>query len=373
MKIIIGGDVSPSGALNDCIKKGNYDLIAKEVKPLFEDADFSIVNFETVIAEENDIAIEKIGPNLKTIPQVIDLLKWMGVKAVTLANNHVGDYGPSALLKTCRELELNGIQYVGVGSNKQSAAKPLLIKKEDVTVSVINCCEHEYGSVEEGKFGSNLLNPIQLFYDISNAKQSADHVIVIVHGGPENFSLPSMRMQDTYRFLIDCGADAVINGHQHCISGVEIYKNKPIYYGIGNLLFYPREPEVPIGWTEGMMVELNITADRIAHHYIPYTQCKNSLSIELLHNKTAFDLRVKELSDIIKDRKKLEEYVNDYYKKSISSIDRKIQPWNGRIMRGLYSRGLLPPIIKKQSLRRIENVVNCESHLDKFYYFLTII
>ena len=370
MRIIIGGDISPSGTLKESIDRGEFEKIAKEIKPLFENADFSIVNFETTIASDNDRPIDKIGPNLKTTPRVIELLKWLGVNVVTMANNHVGDYGSSALERTCEELTINNIQYVGVGADKKDAAKPLYLSKDGRTLAVINCCEHEYGAAIENKYGSNLLDPIRQFYEISEAKKQADYVIVIVHGGHESFPLPSTRMQDTYRFFIDCGADAVINGHQHCVSGIEVYNGKPIYYGIGNLLFNPRNSYVPSGWTEGMLVELNLEDNYIQHKYFPYDQCRNSLSVDIIKNRAAFDEQIKKLSEIITSRQKLEKAVADYYNKSQNSLERRIQPYNGRIMLGLYSRGFLPKIIRKRTLRKLHNLVLCESHTDKLRYFL---
>ena len=83
----------------------------------------------------------------------------------------------------------------------------------------------------------NPLLPIQQFYKIQEAKENADYVLVIVHGGIEHYQLPTSRMIETYRFFIDAGADAVVNHHQHCYSGYERYKSKPIIYGLGNLLF----------------------------------------------------------------------------------------------------------------------------------------
>lgn len=63
-------------------------------------------------------------------------------------------------------------------------------------------------------------------------------------------------MVDTYRFFIDAGADAVINHHQHCISGYEHYQGKPIFYGIGNFFFPPIFKHTPKSWNEGYMVTL---------------------------------------------------------------------------------------------------------------------
>lgn len=371
MKIIIGGDISPNGILCRYIENGEFEMIAGEIKAQFHDVDYSIVNFETTIADESDIPVAKIGPNLKTTPRIIEMLKWMEVNVLTLANNHVGDFGPSALVRACKSFEINNIQYVGAGCDRRDAARPLYLRKNGHTVAIINCCEHEYGIASDNDAGSNILEPIRHYYEIAAAKKSAEYVIVIVHGGHEQFNLPSMRMQDTYRFLIDSGADAVINGHQHCVSGFEIYKGKPIYYGIGNLLFNSRSPKVPFGWNEGMLVELELDKDKISHRYIPYTQCQDSLSIKLINDTMRFDEMIRNLSDVISSRPKLENAVNEYYRKSQKAIKSRLQPWRGRILQGFFRRGLLPTVVGRKTLRKIQNLVFCESHRDKLKYFLS--
>ena len=80
-------------------------MIAREIKTLFNDVDYSIINFETTIANEDDIPIEKVGSNLKTTPHIIEMLKWLGVNVVTMANNHIGDFGPKALVRACKCFE----------------------------------------------------------------------------------------------------------------------------------------------------------------------------------------------------------------------------------------------------------------------------
>lgn len=80
MKLIIGGDVSPSGPLNELIERGYYNEILGELKSIFKSADYSIVNFETTIADYDDKPIIKVGPNLKTTACLFEMLKWGGGK-----------------------------------------------------------------------------------------------------------------------------------------------------------------------------------------------------------------------------------------------------------------------------------------------------
>lgn len=115
------------------------------------------------------------------------------------------------------------------------------------------------------------MNLVHQYFAIKEAREKADSVVVIMHGGHETYQLPTPQMQQTYRFFVDIGADAVVNHHQHCYSGYEVYKNKPIFYGLGNFCFEPLGNVRPT-WYEGYMVNLHFNADvEIKFDLIPYT------------------------------------------------------------------------------------------------------
>ena len=129
--------------------------------------------------------------------------------------------------------------------------------------------------------GSNPLNIVQQYYAIREAKNNATNVIVIVHGGVEHYWLPSPRMKETYRFFIDAGADAVINHHQHCYSGYEVFKKKPIFYGLGNFCFDGNKGNKR--WTTGYLVNLNLSENTVDFELIPYRQCyEEEIGVHLL-------------------------------------------------------------------------------------------
>ena len=181
--------------------------------------------------------IKRVSPNLSSSPKGIEAIKYAGFDIATLANNHILDFGDQGLMDTVNLCSQYNIDTVGVGKNLEDASKILYKRKDGETLAIINCCEHEFSIAGDDTAGANPLDPIQQYYKIKEAKQSADYVLVIVHGGHEMYQLPSLRMVDTYRFFIEGGADAVINHHQHCFSGYEFYKGKPIVYGLGNFCF----------------------------------------------------------------------------------------------------------------------------------------
>ncbi len=167
----------------------------------------------------------------------ISFLKAMNTYAVTLANNHIGDYGEGALNNTLKLLTENNIKYAGAGADVSEAYSAVKIFNDGITVSVLSVCENEFGIAEENKAGSAGYNPRLLMNKIKAEKETSDFVIVVFHGGNEFNPLPSPDTKDRYEFICDMGADAVIAGHTHCPQGYETYNGKPIIYSMGNFLF----------------------------------------------------------------------------------------------------------------------------------------
>lgn len=302
MRIIVSGDYCPRERVASEIERGNFSSLFKEVKSVLDDSDYSIVNLECPVVENVAHPIMKCGPNLKCNNKGIEALKWTGFDCVTLANNHFYDYGEEGVEDTLKALMRNELDYVGGGKNIYDASKTLYKEICGYKLAIINCCEHEFSIATESSAGSNPLNVIQQYYAIREAKQTSDYVIVVVHGGVEHFWLPSPRMKETYRFFVDAGADAVINHHQHCYSGYEVFKNKPIIYGLGNYCFDGKRDNER--WSTGYIISLNLYENITDFSLIPYKQCyQNEVGVHLLskEERKVFNERIKKYNSIITD------------------------------------------------------------------------
>lgn len=215
--------------------------------------DAFIVNYETVIVTDEDRPIIKSGAHLKTTDKSLDVLKWLGVNMVTLANNHLMDDGESAAIRTQNLFRSKGIDYVGAGVNLGEARKWASINLKGEKVAIINACEHEFSVAGENQFGCNPIDTIPLSRQIKAAKLSSDYALCILHGGNEHFQLPSPRMKELYRFLVDCGADAVINHHQHFLVVMKYIMRSLFFMDSGtSALFHPLT--INIAMTRGTMV-----------------------------------------------------------------------------------------------------------------------
>lgn len=364
-KILIAGDYVPQNRIISLNKRGDYSFF-NDVKELIKKYDFSIVNLEAPIVSEGIGEITKHGPNLKTDESVIGSLKYAGISMVTLANNHINDYGSEGISNTVKILDKNNIRYVGVGKSREDAAEYKICQNGHNRVAIINCCEHEFSIVEQG-YTANPLELIPIFNKIIEAKTKADNLIIITHGGSEHCLYPSLRMKETYRFFIDAGADAVINHHQHCINGYEIYKGKLIYYGIGNFCFDRYTGSVR-NWERGLMVGIDTdNLDRIDIH--PFLQCAETAEVKLIEEDEYGNL-LQVLNEAIVNDEILKNKEMEYFKGCSRQSSLVFQPYTNRILSALYRRNLIPSILSKQFLLRLRNHLDCESHFDKIQYWL---
>ncbi len=264
MKIIIAGDLFISESFI------NKVVIDKSIQDLFALADIRIVNLGAPITVANrKNRIIKTGSYLYNCEEaVVPILNCLKINLVTLANNHILDYGSKGIADTLEVLKDNNMSYVGAGKNIADASKFYSFEKGHVKVAILNFAENEWSIADQRRAGANPLDIIENVRQIQLAKTSHDKVICIIHGGHENYNLPSPRMKNQYNFYIDNGADLIVGHHTHCISGYEIYKANPIYYSLGNFLFTNNNTSQD--WYLGLIleVELNNSEVRTKLHYI---------------------------------------------------------------------------------------------------------
>ena len=377
MKIIIGGDFTTKN--RGLLSVHNQKAFSHEVIDIFKEADYTIINLESPVADDSCSPVHKVGPCLKTTNKSITYLKNSGVNAVTLANNHFFDYGKEGVSLTINELCNSGIDYVG-GGKTDKERKNILYKSFDGTrIAFLNYCEHEFSVQNES--GSNGLDPVQAFYDVSQARNNADFVIIITHGGHERYQLPSPRMQKLYRFFIDAGANLVVNHHQHCYSGYETYHNGYIYYGLGNFFFdcgrFPKNDKDK-SWHEGYIIEIVITDKNISNiRPIPYIQCADEdLQVKVAGSKEefeSFEKQITHLNTIISNPILLE---NEFRKYAFSKRKNYIVdyvPYTNKYLRALYKRGLLPSFFSQKRQLKALNDIRCEAHRDLLIESLSIV
>lgn len=371
MKLLICGDFTTCNRGRMSVEVGN--AFSYSVQAIIKKHDATIVNLEAPVVRGQADGIKKHGPLLRTENQTLTFLNNNGVGYVTLANNHFYDYGDNGVIETMDALSQHNMKAVGGGKNEMEKTKPLLLNNgTGYTVCILNYCESEFSVDHE--MGSNKLNPIQAYYDIKKAKDKDYFVIVIVHGGHEGYQLPSPRMKQLYRFFIDCGANVVINHHQHCYSGYECYHDGMIFYGLGNFFFDKISKSIGKEWFEGYMVGLYIEDGCLnGYQLFPYNQCKDDrVETRLMEglDKDTFFNKIEELNKVIADDILLEEHFKAFADSQEKNYLLRFSPYTIGKLAGACRRGLLPMFVGKKKKIRILNAISCEAHRDACIYLL---
>lgn len=372
IRITIAGDFCMHHRMQ---QMGRSEIVSamSSVKPTIAESDYSLVNLECAVFDGAFQPIVKSGPNLHNSSESIKALKALGFDGVTLANNHFADYGLEAVAETLRLLKENGVDYYGGGRNLEEASQIKYIEVQKKKIAIINACEHEFSIATATEGGANPLDVVDTARAIKEARTHSDYVIVIIHGGSEHYNLPTPRMQKWYRFFVEAGADAVMNHHQHCFSGYEIYHGKPIVYGLGNFCF-DWDGRRNCRWNEGYMVQLNLDKT-IGLQLIPYKQCDEEVGTFVLNDREAFDKHIDELNAIIADSALLQQNFDEFVESMAEDYLYLFNNPQNRTIRRLAKKGLLPskfasevlpaPVYQdKTKLLALLNDFQCEAHSD---------
>ena len=338
-------------------------MLYNDILPIIQDSDFAITNLESPLLDEGK-PIEKTGPNLKAPIKSIEALKFAGFDMVTLANNHMMDYGEEGLCSTVQICEKNNIKHIGAGLNLEEAKKVECFDIKGSRIAFINCCENEWSTTQGNYPGCNPLNEVSLFYQIQEAKANANHVVLIIHGGHETYEYPSPRMKKLYRWFVDLGVDAVIGHHTHCFSGYEVYKEKPIVYSLGNFVFDSALRNS--SWNVGAAVILTICSSQISMQLYPFTQCDNEIGVNLFDSQKAGIWLEKELnkSEQIQDDAILENRFGEFVGKQGNLYRSYLEPNKLSLVLAAKNRGLLPRKVKGAKQLLYLNIIRTEAHRD---------
>lgn len=221
---------------------GVLNCIDKSVVDYLNACDVFMINNEFTIGERGEPLPGKTW-TFQVEPDKIQLFRDLGADIVSLANNHIYDYGEVGFFDTIDNLKKAGMPYVGAGSNIDEAAKPYYFIVNGVKVGIVaaSCAEK---TTSFNPVATAETHGIMGTYDsaafvesIKKADAECDILVAYVHWGTENTTVLDEQQKTLAREYIDAGVDAVIGGHTHCLQGMEFYKNVPIVYSVGNFWF----------------------------------------------------------------------------------------------------------------------------------------
>lgn len=364
--ILVCGDfyVGPhaGGRLEPLVEQGDYAGLFGELYPDLQQSALTIVNLEAPVITSGQ-PTAKTGPVISMKPSVLDALQSAKVNLVTLANNHIMDYGVAGFEETLTRLEQSDIAYVGAGKTKTAQKQPYITEIKSKKIAVLNVCEHEWIADTKSEAGANGVDIIDHFSQIQELRGTVDFILVIYHGGNEYHPLPTPEMKKIFRFFIDAGASAVVGHHTHTFSGYELYKNCPIFYSLGNFIFDSNKKAKGDNWHTGMAVGFTIVASEMRFEVIPFSQHEATLGLTKLESNRLenFEAKIQHYNTIIADDERLQEEYHKFAQKMGLQYLSFINPYEGKLS-SLYKKGVLPSVFSKRKLLLLLNLVRCESH-----------
>ena len=257
MTMLVSGDVTLGyhyeEYVDEQVKKGQPkdEMLAwgfRQVGPLTRKADLFVANLECPFTGRG----EKIPKNFnfRARPELVAALVAGGVDVVSLANNHLVDYGPEGLYDTLNTLDTQHIAHFGAGRTLAEARTPAIVEKNGVTIAFLGYFFLGDRNIEPpqviatgdqpgvaGHFSDTaaLIEMVQA--DVRAAKTKADHVVPFFHWGREAKGSPEPYQIEVAHAAIDAGASLVLGSHPHVLQGLEVYKGATIAYSLGNFVF----------------------------------------------------------------------------------------------------------------------------------------
>lgn len=213
-----------TGFLGEADRVGNdYSHFMKNVKDIFENDDYTIVNLETTFTE----AAQKVNKgqgvayHFKGPKEFVNILTSSSIEGVTISNNHIYDYGQQGFEDTVATLEEENVEFCGEGYK-------ILTEIQGVKFGFLGY--QAWSDTED------LKNKIAK--DIKELKENGAAVVIpYFHWGIERAYEPYNVQINIARFAIDSGADMVLGSHPHVMQSLESYKGKMIVYSLGNFSF----------------------------------------------------------------------------------------------------------------------------------------
>ena len=234
---------------------------AGAVREYLSSADLTLANFENPV-----IRGSVYHPDATTFTgdlRLMPILDQAGIDGVTLGNNHILDAGTTGLDETMAHLDDAGIAHAGAGMDLAEARQPMIFDVGGTKVGVLSYMgvpNYEWAYATKTAPGTAPLLQKMMEQDVKSLREEVDLVVVSPHWGIEYMATPEPEQVDFAHAAIDAGADIFIGGHAHWPKGVEMYKGKPIYYGVGNFL-------LDQSWSEetstGIFADVTLYGDRV--------------------------------------------------------------------------------------------------------------
>ncbi|RMD95278.1 MAG: CapA family protein [Calditrichaeota bacterium] len=237
LHVLAGGDVMVGHWTLDFLQQEGADYPFRRLKPVLGNAEIVFANLEAPFADSGR-AVEKRF-TFKVPTRFATGIKQAGINLLSIANNHILDYGMSGLEQTVAALNQAGLHFAGAGMSLEQAWQPAVLSTPAGTVAMLAFSmtfPREFWATDSTG-GTAYPYEQKLVQTLDSLRRNVDFVIVSFHWGTEKMQTPKDYQVYFAHLAIDHGADLVLGHHPHVLQGIEIYRNRLIAYSLGNFAF----------------------------------------------------------------------------------------------------------------------------------------
>lgn len=180
-------------------------------------------------------------------PEKVSLLQDIGVDIVSVANNHIYDYGEISLLDTLDTLDGAGIAYTGAGRNREEAMKPVYLIANGMKIGIIGATQIERNGTPDTKEATEntpgvlrCMDTTNLLQAIAQMEEVCDYTILYIHWGTESQEEIDWLQAEQAPVYAEAGVDLIIGNHSHCLQKIDVVSGVPVIYSLGNFWFNSR-------------------------------------------------------------------------------------------------------------------------------------
>ncbi|HNV97210.1 MAG TPA: CapA family protein [bacterium] len=238
--MIAVGDIMLSRGVASKIKKyDNFDYPFLKLKEILKSVDFNFANLESPIIAGQ--AINTGQMIFRADPGIEKNLKENNFSIFSLANNHMPNFGAHGIENTIKLLNEQNIKYCGAGENENTAYAPAYLEVNGIKFAFLCFNDSDVVPISymagASSYGTAFMDIKKLQESIKIARENSDFVIISMHSGTEYVNDPNKRQIEFAHNAIDFGADLIIGHHPHVVQTIEKYKDKYIFYSLGNFIF----------------------------------------------------------------------------------------------------------------------------------------
>ena len=333
----------------DVVNKQGNDFLDSSLKKIIQKANISVANFEAPIVTTDSSKFPKAGPSLKQSQKSVEILAKSGFNLLSLANNHIYDYGESALKKTIHEIKKNKITTIGAGLSFEECYSFEICNKNEIKIGFLAAAENGFGCLDEKEKKSGyawLFHP-KFEDNISKLKKKVDYIIAILHAGLEDINIPIKEWRERYKRLCNLGVNIIIGHHPHVPQGYEKYNDSLIFYSLGNFYFDSFEND------DSYSVLLKLQKKKINFEIIYHKKIEGKLKKV---DKEQVNFSIDDLNNLLKNNylkyndkvclDMFDKYFFNYYKIAMNQVANDYSYWQK--IKHLLKRILLKNRGKKQ-------------------------